>query len=105
MYSQHHGYRTDDQDECHYAHESQGKIGMARSRKCIEHYVWIRPEILAETYRSIRDQECTKCKRITHQEIPHHQFSILKVEGAFTSTPPFCLMRCCCCRHVSYFNL
>src|SRR6476661_5470304 len=100
MHSQHHCDRTDDQYESHYTHKCQRQVPMTGPGKGIEHGVRIGPEILAETNRPIRDQECTKCKSITHQEIPHHQFSIFQVEGTFSSIPQFCLMCCCSCRDV-----
>src|SRR5690348_6133770 len=89
MPSQYHCNRADDQNECHHTHEGQWKIHMTRPGKCIEHYVRIRPEVLAETDTAVRDQEGPESESITHQEIPHHQFAILQVEGTFTSAPPF----------------
>src|SRR5690242_10790968 len=77
MYCQHHGNRADDEDKGHKTHESQGKILVPGTRESIEDRVRIRPEILAETDTTVRDQECTECKGIAHQEIPHHQFTIL----------------------------
>src|ERR1700741_3788147 len=99
MYRQYHGNGTDDQNKCHDTHKCQRKVLMPGAGKSIKHHIRIGPKILAETDGAIRYQECAKRKCITHQKIPHHQFTILQVERAFTAAPPFGLMCCCCCRH------
>src|SRR5687768_13314305 len=64
MYGQHHCYRTDDQDKRHHTYKSQWQISMTSAREGIEYHVWIGPEILTKTDRSVRDQESPECKCI-----------------------------------------
>jgi hypothetical protein len=69
--------------------------------ECIENMVWVGPVILAESDGPVRDQERSESEGVTHQEIPHHQLSVLDIEGTFTSTPPFGFHVCCLgCSHV-----
>src|SRR5689334_23146877 len=98
VHGQHHRYRTHDQNKCHQTHEGKREVGLASTRKCIEYKTWARPVILAKTYCTIRDQECTESKGVTHQKIPHHQFAIFNIERAFAPAPPFRLMLTNCRR-------
>ena len=75
---------------------------MACTRKCIEYKTWTRPIVLTKPYCPIRDQKCTKCKGVTHQEIPHHQLAVFNIERTLSTAPPFCLMLTNCRRcHVN----
>src|SRR6476661_2310687 len=102
MHRQHHGNGADDQNKGHHTHEGKWQVGMPCSGECIEHYVRVCPDVLRKADGAIRDQECSKCEGITHQEVPHHQLAILYIEWAFTSIPPICF--CCrssCC-HIQF---
>src|SRR4051812_33914575 len=48
--------------------------------------IW--PANTGESNGSIGYKECSKSESVTHQEIPHHQFSILNIEWASSTTPP-----------------
>src|SRR5574343_268849 len=101
LYCQYHGYRTDNQDKSHNTYKHQRSIHSFRSKwKTLKHFIWVRPSIRRKTNSTIRNQESTKCKGITHEEIPHHYLSILYVKGTLTSTPGFGGRCCCSCCHV-----
>ena len=86
-HGQYHGYRTHDQDEGHQTHKGQRYAHFTNKRKRSEHEVGIGPAIGRKTDGTVGDQKSAESKSVTHQEIPHHQFAVLHVEGTLTPLP------------------
>src|SRR5690606_19514944 len=85
--SQHHRYRTHDEDKSHDPYKHQWVAVVRYKRDRLEHLVWIHPRHVGKALRAIVDQKRRKRKRIGRQEKPHHDFAVLHVERRSTTVP------------------
>ncbi len=84
---------------------TSGRCAWPAKGKRRKHVVRVGPSVGCKPYGTIRDQERSECECITHQEEPHHEFSVFHIIGTLSTSPPLLICNSCFCHNLFLFYL